>query len=59
MLSNQCEGKVQSVLGSMSAESLVDLKKELVAIKESFELKDLEEEDEGMSMDSFLVMDQA
>ena len=47
MLSNQCEGRVQSVLASMSPESLNAIKADLVSIKAEFELKDLEEEEEG------------
>lgn len=47
MLSNQCEGRVQSVLATFDPEVLEVLKKELVSIKDVFELKDLDEDDEG------------
>jgi hypothetical protein len=47
MLSNQCEGKVQTILASLSPQSVDSLKNELVAIKEVFALNDLEDEDEG------------
>ncbi|ELT88444.1 hypothetical protein CAPTEDRAFT_219912 [Capitella teleta] len=51
MLSNQCEGRVQSVLATFDPEVLEVLKKELVSIKDVFELKDLDEDDEDEDRD--------
>lgn len=46
MLSNQCEGKLHNLLGSLPADELGSLKQELVTIKQAFEIDELDS-DEG------------
>ena len=50
MLSNQCEGKVQSSLSTLSGVKLDTVKTELIAIKVSFELEDMDDDDNGMQL---------
>ena len=45
MLSNQCEGKVQHLLASLPPEQLQLLKGELMAIRDAFELEDMDNDD--------------
>ena len=47
MLSNQCEGRMHGLLGSLPPPQLSQAKSELVAIKQAFELGDMDDEDEG------------
>ena len=47
MVSNQCEGKVQSLLASMPSEDVDEIKPDLVNIKEEFDLEQHEDDEAG------------
>ena len=47
MVSNQCEGKVQSLLSSMPGEDVDELKPNLIGIKEEFDLEQHEDDEAG------------
>ncbi len=47
MVSNQCEGKVQSLLSSMPPEDVSQLKPDLIAIKDEFDMDQHEEDEAG------------
>ena len=53
MLSNQCEGKLHNLLGSLPVDQLEQLKTELVAIKQAFELAELEFDEGDLTVDVF------
>ncbi|CAH1777748.1 unnamed protein product [Owenia fusiformis] len=53
MLSNQCEVKVQSLLGALPQDKISSLKPDLIAIKEAFEIEDLDDDDEDMDEHDF------
>ncbi len=47
MVSNQCEGKVQNLLGSMTPSNVSQVKPDLVSIKEEFDLDHHEDDEAG------------
>ncbi len=48
MVSNQCEGKVQSLLNSMPAEQVTEIKPDLIGIKDEFNLEEHEDDEAGL-----------
>jgi len=51
MLSNQCEGKVQSLLSALPSEKVDKVKGELITLKTAFELEDLDDDDDDDDKD--------
>ncbi len=49
MVSNQCEGKVQSLLNSMPAEQVTEIKPDLISIKDEFNLEEHEDDEAGLN----------
>ena len=47
MVSNQCEGKVQSLLGSMPPDDVSQIKPDLINIKDEFDLDQHEDDEAG------------
>ena len=47
MVSNQCESKVQSILGALPDEDVQIVKPELIGLRDVFQVDEDEDDDEG------------
>ncbi|XP_071950660.1 protein FAM114A2-like [Antedon mediterranea] len=54
ILSNQSEGKVHSVMSTVTGDQLDNLKTQMIEIKDAFELQDMDVEEEDYETDKFV-----
>ena len=55
-VSTQCDSKVQSLLGTMSHSDLNALKKDLIAIKDKFEIDEESDEEEEIGKVAIMII---